>query len=55
MLHQVLVTICDSCVNFLLLATLELARAMMQYLRELAHLAAGVQKVRLERRGNLLP
>ena len=53
-LYQVWVTICDSCVNFLSLAALEEVEAMMRYLRELAQLATGVEKVRLVWRSKLL-
>ena len=45
MLYQVLVTICDSCVNFLSLDRVELVIAMMRYLCELAHLAPDAEKL----------
>jgi len=54
MLYQVLVTICDLCVNFLMLATLKLVKALMSYFCELARLAASVEKVYLVWRSNLL-
>ena len=53
-LYQMLVTICDSCVDFLSLATLEVVTATMRYLHKLAQLATGVEKVHLVRRSNLL-